>query len=421
MTCQQAIEFLYSRLKFGSVPGLERIYALCERLGNPQDKLKFIHVAGTNGKGSVCHMLSRMFIHAGYKTGLFTSPYVIDFRERMQINGSMIPESELALLMEEVKPHVEYLDSVGITPTEFEVLTALAFLYYFRNGCDVVVLEVGLGGLCDSTNVINDTDVCVITSLSFDHTHILGNTIEEIAFQKSGIIKQGSAVALYPQIYEKAAEIVEDTASEKGCTLFKADKEQLVPVKSDFSGCEFVYKNIPLKTKLIGSHQMLNAITAFEAAKAAQSKGYNLTDDDIIYGIANASVPARTQIYSADPLIVIDGSHNVDGLTALRENLLSVFGSYKISAVIGMMKDKDVNDSVKLIAPLCDRMTAVTVKNDRSMTCTEMKEILSHYCGNVSECEDSAEAFRKAKSELKEGEMLLVCGSLYLASEIENI
>lgn len=420
MTCEQAINYLYSRLKFGSVPGLERIAALCELLGNPQDKLKFIHVAGTNGKGSVCTMMSRMLINAGYKTGLYTSPYVMDFRERMQINGEMIPEDELGALMDEIKPKVEELDKKGITPTEFEVLTSLAFLYYYRNNCDIVVLEVGLGGLCDSTNIIKPPELSIIMSISYDHTNILGKTIEEIAFQKSGIIKDGSPVVLYPQIYPQARSIIKNTAEAKHCKLYEADKSKIEIIKSDIFGSEFMYGGIKISVSLIGSQQILNAATAFEAGRALQERGYRLTDENILHGIKSAKIAARTQIVSKEPLIVIDGGHNVDGINALCDNLKNIFSDYGIIAVIGMLKDKDVDTSVKMLAPMCKKMITVTIDNPRSMSAEELKDKIMPYCADVTAVANSAEAFNTAKKELAKGDMLLVCGSLYLASEIEK-
>lgn len=420
MTCEQAIDYLYSRLKFGSVPGLERIAALCNLLGNPQDKLKFVHVAGTNGKGSACTMISEMLINAGYKTGLYTSPYVIDFRERMQINGEMIPKDELGELMEEIKPKVEELDKKGITPTEFEVLTSLAFLYYYKNNCDIVVLEVGLGGLCDSTNIIKPPELSVIMSISYDHTNILGKTIEEIAFQKSGIIKEGSPVVIYPQIYLQARDIIKNTAKKKHCKLYETDKSKIEVIKSDTFGSEFTYCGKKICTSLIGSQQILNAATAYEAGKALHDCGYNLAEENILNGIKSAKIAARTQIISKEPLIVIDGGHNVDGINALCGNLKTIFSDYSIIAVMGMLKDKDVDTSVKMLAPMCRRIITVTIDNKRSMQAEELKDKILPYCSDVTAVANSAEAYDLAKKEMLKGDMLLVCGSLYLASEIEK-
>ena len=420
MTFEKALEYLYSRLKFGSVPGLERIRALCALLGNPQDKLRYIHVAGTNGKGSVCSMISNMLICAGYKTGLFISPYVTHFTERIQINSRMITESEFADLMAEIKPLVEQLDSQGVTPTEFEVLTAAAFLYYYKNGCDIVVLEVGLGGLCDSTNIINAPDVSVITSVSYDHTNILGDTIEEIAAHKCGIIKKGSAVVSYPQEFEQTSAIINKTAKEYSCPIYRCDKKEITNATVGEYGCEFTYKGVSLKTSLIGEHQIYNAATAFEAAQAMRFKGIMLSDDDIYNGILKAGMPARLQVVSRNPLVVIDGAHNPDGIAALVKCLDTVFASYDVVAVMGMMKDKDVEKSVSLIASYFKRATAVTVDNPRSMRSGELAEVIKKYCADVTVCDNPIQAFNKAKASLTDGEMLLICGSLYLASEIEN-
>lgn len=421
MTCQQAIDYLYSRLKFGSIPGLERIEALCNKLGDPQDKLKFIHVAGTNGKGSTCSMIASMLQKAGYRVGLFTSPYVVDFRERIQINGEMIKADELGNIVDDVRPFVEHLDAEGITATEFEVLTAVAFLYFYRKSCDYVVLEVGLGGLCDSTNVIKSPELCVITSVSYDHTHILGNTIQEIAYQKAGIIKENSSVVVYPQVYSEAESIILNTAYDKNCKIYQADKNQINLNKSNISGSVFDYKGVSLKTRLVGHHQILNAATAYESGLALIDKGVDLSLQDIIYGIENAFIAARTQIVSEKPLVVVDGGHNPDGITALCKNIKTIFSHKKIVAIIGMMSDKDVSASAEMLAPLCKKIITVTVDNPRSMSGKELSDIYSKFCTDVTFADNIKDIYYDAVSSIQDDEMLLVCGSLYLASEVENI
>lgn len=421
MTCEQAIEYLYSRLKFGSIPGLERIQALCDLVGNPQDKLKYIHVGGTNGKGSICSMIAGMLQNAGYKTGLFTSPYVIDFRERIQINGEMIDPDELGSIVEEIVPLVTALDSQGITPTEFEVLTVVALMYYYRQGCYYVVLEVGLGGLCDSTNIIKTPELCVITSVSYDHTHILGETIEEIAFQKSGIIKENSGVVVYPQPFKEAESVILKAAEEKHCNISLVDEGSIVPISSDFSGSVFEYKGNRIKVGLVGSHQIYNAATAYESGLALISLGVNITHDDVLYGIENASIAARTQIVSKKPLIVIDGGHNPDGVAALCKNLVTVFAGRDITAIIGMMADKDVLESAKLLAPLCDKILTVTVDNPRSMKAEELKDVFLCYNSDVTAFDNIKLAYNEIKDKLSDNKMLLICGSLYLASEAQNL
>lgn len=420
MTCEQAIEYLYSRLKFGSIPGLERIEALCNLVGNPQDKLRFVHVGGTNGKGSTCSMIAGMLQNAGYKTGLFTSPYVIDFRERIQIDGEMIDPDELGSIVEELIPLVAELDKQEITPTEFEVLTVVALVYYQRHNCDFVVLEVGLGGLCDSTNIIKNPEVCVITSVSYDHTHILGETIEEIAFQKSGIIKENTSVVVYPQPFEEAQQIIIKTAKEKNCRIYAVDEDLINPVESDMSGSVFSYKDYTVKVSLVGAHQLYNAATAFEASIALIERGVNLTVENILFGIENAHIAARTQIVSKKPLVLIDGGHNPDGVAALCKNLVTVFSGKSVTAIVGMMADKDISESAKLLAPLCDKILTVTVDNPRSMKADGLKEIFERYNSDVTAFDNLGSALNEVIGKIGENEMLLICGSLYLASEAEN-
>ena len=420
MTCEQAIEYLYSRLKFGSIPGLERIEALCDLVGNPQDKLRFIHVGGTNGKGSTCSMIASMLQNAGHKTGLFTSPYVIDFRERIQIDGEMIEPDELGAIVEELVPLVNQLDSWGITPTEFEVLTVVALVYYQRHSCDYVVLEVGLGGLCDSTNIIKNPEACVITSVSYDHTHILGETIEEIAFQKSGIIKENTSVVVYPQPFAQAKKIILETAEHKNCRVYEVDEASIVPVESDMTGSVSNYKGHSVKVGLVGAHQLYNAATAFEAGMALIDRGVKLTVDNVLHGIATAQIAARTQIVSKKPLVVIDGGHNPDGVAALCKNLVTVFSGRNVTAIIGMMADKDVCESARLLAPLCDRILTVTVDNPRSMRAEELKEVFERYNSDVSAFDNLGLALDEVGGKIGDDEMLLICGSLYLASEAEN-
>ncbi len=418
MTGKEAIEYIHSRLTFGSVLGLERIGKLCEMLGNPQDKLRFIHVAGTNGKGSISTMISETLISAGYKTGLFTSPYVVDFRERIQLDGELISMGALGDVVARVKEKAEILDAQGMNPTEFEILTASAFLFYYESGCDAVVLEVGMGGIYDSTNIIKDTDVCVIASISYDHVAILGNTIEEIAFNKAGIIKENSSVAVYPQLFSAADDVIMKTAESQNCKIYRADKEKIQVIEKPASGNSFIYKGRELKTQLVGEHQIYNAATAFEAGLAMIDRGFNIEEKDIISGIYNAVLPARVQIISREPLIVIDGGHNEDGVEALCKALKTSFADRKITAVMGMMKDKDVDSAVEMLAPLCEKIITVTVNNPRSISAYELKEKAEKFCKNTEACESPAEAFRKAKKEIRDGEMLLVSGSLYLASEI---
>ncbi len=421
MTGKEAIEYIHARERFGSVLGLERIAALCAALGDPQETLRFVHVAGTNGKGSTCAMLAGMLRSAGLKTGLYTSPFVLDFRERIQIDGQMIAPDDLGVCTAEVKAKAEELERAGMIPTEFEILTAVAFVYFARMRCDVVVLEVGMGGLYDATNVIRQPLVSVITSISLDHTAVLGDTVAEIARNKAGILKQGCPAAVYPQLYPEAEAVLRQTALQKRCDAVFADRNDAEILWSDRRGSAFVYKGQTYRTRLLGEHQVYNAITALEAGRLLIRQGLPLTQTDLENGIREASMPARVQIISEDPLILLDGGHNPDGVDALCRTLQTTFAGYRISAVIGMMADKDVDEAARMLAPLCTRMTAVSVRVPRRLPAEDLREKLLPYCADVTVCEDSREAFRQAKAALGEGELLLVCGSLYLAGEIEEI
>ena len=303
MNYEEALSYIHSLLVFGSQPGLERISELLEKLGNPQNKLKFIHVAGTNGKGSTCTMLSSVYKQAGYKTGLYTSPYIVDFRERMQIGGEYIPQDTLARLTKRVK-------DTGVVVTEFEFITALAMLWFLEENCDIVILEVGLGGRFDATNIIKAPLCSVIMKIDYDHTAILGDTIEQITAEKCGIIKDNAPTVSYP-LQEPAAlnVIVEHNAHTVVPNL-----NNLEIVSSGIKGNSFIYNGAEYSTKLIGQHQVYNAITAIEAVNAA---GLKVSQADIVTGIKNAQIPARMELISENPLVFLDGAHNPNGAEAI--------------------------------------------------------------------------------------------------------
>ena len=277
MNYNEALNFIHSRDKFGSRPGMERIEALCNAFDNPQDKLKYVHVAGTNGKGSTCHMIASVLSESGYKVGLFTSPFVVDFRERIQINGEMISQEDLAEIISEVKPVVEKLSKQGIEPTEFEIITITAFLYFLRQNCDIVVLEVGLGGLLDSTNIIKKSEVSVITSISLDHTNILGDTLLKIAEHKCGIFKEGGNVVGYPQPDFAVERFIKDKAKEKNCKYFPHELSKIRLVREEIDGSTIIYAGCTFKIPLTGKHQLYNFATAVAAINVLKQNGWNVT------------------------------------------------------------------------------------------------------------------------------------------------
>ena len=404
MNYNEALEYIHSLQVFGSVPGLERIGELLGKLGNPQNDLRFIHVAGTNGKGSVSTMLSEIHRAAGGRTGLYTSPYVVDFRERIQLNGEYIEKEDLARLTEKVK-------ATGVHVTEFEFITALAFLYFKEKKCDLVVLEVGLGGRFDATNIITAPLCSVITRIDLDHTDYLGDTVEKVAAEKCGIIKEGAPTVTYPDQPEGALAVIKTSAPE----LTVADKNEIKTLESDLFGNRFIYKGEEYKTTLVGRHQIFNAVTAIEAAKKVGIASL----EDIKKGLLSAIIPARVEVLSREPLVVLDGSHNPNGADALA-SFMADYGNDSV-ALIGMMADKDCELFLKRIMPYCKSAVTVTVKeNPRSISADNLKKLAEKYCNSVVAAENYDEAIKTAFESSDGKSPLFVCGSLYLACSLRE-
>lgn len=420
MNYNEALNFIHSRDKFGSRPGMERIEALCNAFDNPQDKLKYVHVAGTNGKGSTCHMIASVLSESGYKVGLFTSPFVVDFRERIQINGEMISQEDLAEIISEVKPVVEKLSKQGIEPTEFEIITITAFLYFLRQNCDIVVLEVGLGGLLDSTNIIKKSEVSVITSISLDHTNILGDTLLKIAEHKCGIFKEGGNVVGYPQPDFAVERFIKDKAKEKNCKYFPHELSKIRLVREEIDGSTIIYAGCTFKIPLTGKHQLYNFATAVAAINVLKQNGWNVTYKSLIDGISKVKVPARMEIISHSPLMIIDGGHNAEGVDALCNTLVKFCANRKIIAVFGMMKDKDYRYAVKKLAPLCERIYTTEASNPRTLDVKSLAKEVKQYCKKVRPEPNPEKAYYKALKKAKDDDVVLVCGSLYLASDVKK-
>ena len=421
MNYKESLEFIHSRMKFGSRPGMERITALCDAIGNPQDKLKFVHVAGTNGKGSTCNMIAKVLEAAGYKTGLFTSPYIIDFRERMQINSQMIPEAELAKLVTDIKPIVDDLSKKGIEPTEFEIITAVAFQYFLNNDCDIVVLEVGLGGLLDSTNIIKKSEVSVICSISMDHTAILGDTLLKIAEQKCGIFKEGGRVVGYPQPDFAVERYIKEQAKKMNCSYMHSELGKIRLLREEIDGSTIIYAGCTFKIPLTGKHQIYNFSTAIAAINTLKQNGWEISMQQMITGISNVKMPARNEIISQNPLVMIDGGHNPEGVDALCLTIKTFLKDKNIIAVFGMMKDKDYSYCVKNLAPLCARIYTTTPSNPRALSAKELAAAVKPYCSKVKAVDNCAKAYEKALKKAEKDDVVLVCGSLYLASDIKNL
>ena len=421
MNYNEALEFIHSRMKFGSQPGMERITALCDAFNNPQDKLKFVHVAGTNGKGSTCTMISNMLVAAGYKVGLFTSPFVVDFRERIQVNSEMIPKEAFAKIVERIVPVIDDLKNKNIEPTEFEIITAVAFLYFLEENCDIVVLEVGLGGTLDSTNIIKKSEVSVITSISMDHTDILGDTLLEIAAHKCGIFKEGGNVVGYPQPDFTVERFIKEKAKEAGCSYTHSDLARIRLVREEFDGSTIIYAGCTFKIPLSGKHQIYNFSTAISAINVLKNKGWNVSAKNMIDGISALRIPARVEIVSKDPLVIIDGGHNAEGIDALCYALKKYYNDKKIIAVFGMMRDKNYKYCAEKLAPLCDRIYTTTVSNPRSLTAKELAAEIKNNGFKAKPVENCGKAYEKAIKKADKNSVVLVCGSLYLASDIKKL
>ncbi len=419
MIYTEAVDYIHSLLKFGIRPGLNGMDALLHLLGNPEKSLKYVHIAGTNGKGSTSTAISNVLIESGYKVGLYTSPYVSEFLERVQFCGAPVDKNIFARNVRKVKSAVEELESKDITITEFEALTASAFLCFKELCCDVVVLEVGLGGRLDATNIIETPLVNVITSLSIDHSAILGDTIEKIAFEKCGTIKEnGNVICSFGQT-DGALGVIRKTIKEKNNTLFIPCENDVKIIKSDIFGTVFKYKNNEYFVTMAGEHQVKNMTCVIEACEILKKK-FNITEDDIKNGISKTCLPARVEVISENPLVILDGGHNQDGAKALFDAVSSELKNKKVVVIAGMMGDKAVEKSLEPLMSVTDVFFAVTPKNPRAMTSSELSEIAKKYAKEVYAVDEITDALKIACGITDENTALLVVGSLYLAGEIRE-
>ena len=418
MNYWEAIQKIDSLLVFGSRPGLERISKLLNLMGNPQNNLKYVHIAGTNGKGSVSNMTASVLTKAGFKTGLFTSPHITGFGERMQIDFNRISENEIIAQVEKLFPLVEQLRQNGDVITEFEFVTAIAFNWFSEQKCDVVVLETGLGGRFDSTNVIRTPLCSVITSISLDHTGVLGDTLDKIAAEKCGIIKEGGNTVFAFQEDEVNDRVVK-TVYERNNVMY--NPINLPVVSSNIHGSDVTYGGLKIHLPLVGEHQVFNLGLVLCAVEAVRKCGLNVSDEALQEGIASVKMPARFEVLSEKPLFVLDGAHNPGGLKALSNAIDKYLSGKNIICVMGMLKDKDCKNSLKFLEGKIHKLITTTVRdNPRRQTAQELKNTAGVYFENVTAEEDYIKAVNTALeiAENTENSAVLVCGSLYLASDI---
>ncbi|MBP2072785.1 bifunctional folylpolyglutamate synthase/dihydrofolate synthase [Thermoanaerobacterium butyriciformans] len=412
MNYQDAINYIHNTHKFGMKLGLENIKRLLIHMGNPQSNLKFIHVAGTNGKGSTCAFINSILLEAGFKVGLYTSPYLEEFEERMRINNQNIPKDKLIYYVEYIKPIIEKIVDEGYNhPTEFEIITAIAFKYFCDENVDFVVLEVGLGGRFDATNVIERSLVSVITTIDYDHMDKLGDTLEKIAFEKAGIIKEnGTVVSFYQK--DEALKVIEEVSRLKNASLSVMDTNDVKIKESDSNHQVFDYKNYKnLKISIIGKHQVYNASLAVMAVEKLKQYGISFSEDVIKRGLINAKWPGRIEVISKLPLIVIDGAHNPQGMAVLKE-ALNLFTYNRLILVIGMLKDKDTDSMLKLIVPEADLIITTKPISDRAYTAEELSQKIAY--DDVLHFENIDDAINEALKRAGKNDLILFCGSIYM-------
>ena len=418
MTYQETLTYIHSISWRGSKPGLERISSMMEQLGNVQDTLKFVHVAGTNGKGSVSAMLSSVLTAAGYRTGLFISPYVMRFNERMQINGVPIGDEELAEVVEAVRP---VADALPDGATEFEVITAAAFLWFARQKCDIVVLETGLGGRLDATNLIKEDECAVLTNIGMDHTEYLGNTLEQIAWEKSCIIKREAPVVAYRSEPE-AMKAIRATVKEQEAVLHIADFSKIAPLSADLEGQRFRYKTFPeLSIRLLGEHQLKNAAVALETVAVLRKRGWEISDEALTAGMAAARWPARFEVLSQDPLVIVDGAHNVQGMESLCAALEQYLPGRRVVCLTGVLADKDWKPMMDRLKTVATDFVAVTPDSPRALGGVRLARYLTDREHWVSVADDIHTGMTGALERAKvTGGVVVACGSLYMAADVRR-
>ena len=417
MNVNEAIEYIHSVCWKGTVPGLSRTQELLAKMGNPEKKLKFIHIAGTNGKGSTAAMSASILQQAGYKVGLYTSPYIYRFHERMQVNGVEISDEDLAAVTEYVRPLAQ---SMTESPTEFELVCCIAFEYFLRQNCDIVVLEVGMGGTWDATNVIETPEVAVITNIGLDHTDVLGSTLEEIAATKAGIFKNNGQAVIYRGI-PSVEKVFEDICAERNVQLKKADFDSLNLISHGLEGQTFDCGNRKaLQLPLLGVHQLKNAAVVLSIMDTLMEKGWKITEDHIREGLRVVRWPGRFDIVGRDPLFIIDGGHNPQCIEALVVNIRDYLKDKKVIALTGVLADKDYADMYKPVMSYVQEFVCVTPPNPRKLEAAKLASHLMSVGAKATACDSIEEGVRKARQLAGDSGVVLCFGSLYTIGSIKE-
>ncbi|MCD8051683.1 MAG: bifunctional folylpolyglutamate synthase/dihydrofolate synthase [Clostridiales bacterium] len=416
MSYQAALDYIHSVKWQTRKPGLSRTRALLSALGNPERKLKFVHIAGTNGKGSTAACIASCLRASGYRVGLYTSPYINRFNERIQVNGVPISDMALEQAVNVIRPKA---DAMADSPSEFELITAIAFYYFLRQRCDIVVLEVGLGGALDSTNVIGVPECAVITAIGLDHMRELGPTLTDIATAKAGIIKPGGVVVSYGGQPEADA-VINRAVRERGASLRTVDFSLLTLRDFDLDGITFDFGPMKkLRLPLIGSYQPKNAATAITALLALREKGWDIPDQSIREGLEKVQWPGRFEVLRKQPLFLLDGSHNAHGMQATVESLRMNFPEQRFTFLFAVMADKDVAEMIQLLAPLAERFVTVTADNPRAVPAGELARMLTE-AGVAAVAAPSVEAGVALALELAEKRPVCALGTLYFSGDVRR-
>lgn len=420
MTYQETLHYLETTAMFGGRLGLARVKELLKKLGSPENQLKFVHIAGTNGKGSTAAMLASILQQAGYRTGLFTSPHLLRYNERFRINGAMIPDERLAEVTDRVRHAAETMED---TPTQFELLTCVALCYFDEERCDVVVLEVGLGGRLDSTNVIPAPEAEAITRIGLEHTEILGDTLTKIAGEKAGIIKAGTTVVLGDQTPE-VLQTVQAVCDRVGARLVTADPGEVQLLSYSLRGQHFAWRQYPdLFLPLLGEHQIQNACTALMVIEELRRRGWVIPDAAVAGGMRSVSWPGRLECVSTHPAFLIDGGHNPQCAQAIAAALRAYFPGRKILFLVGVLADKNFRGIFDALIPLAKEVAAVTPDSPRALPAKDLCGRLRQEYGfsDAVPYEQVSDALEHVQKAAGPEDVICACGSLYFIGKVREL
>ena len=417
MTYEETLAYIHSAYWKGTKDGLSRTRELLDLLDNPQRGLRFIHVAGTNGKGSTCAMLASILQAAGYKTGLYTSPFVNRFNERIALNGNPISDEDLVDIFERIRPVVDGMEN---QPSEFELITCAAMLYYKEQNCDLVVLEVGMGGEFDSTNVIETPLLSIITAMGFDHMQYLGSTMAEIASAKAGIIKPDGVTLIYGQNPEADA-VFAKTCRQRNNRLIVTDHSRITDHAHTLRGHDLSFGPYAhIRLPLIGSHQVKNAAVVLTAVEELKKAGVCIPDSAVYDGMAAVQWPARMELLHEKPVLLLDGGHNPHGFRAAADTLRELFPEEKITVLMGVMADKDHGDMIRALAPLAKAFYAVRPDSPRAMTDQALAQEILSLGVKAIPAGTAQEGVNRMLQEAAPDDVLLAIGSLYMAGDVRK-